>query len=163
MDWPVNRWNYHTRIEVTGSDRHNLPDCLEAEELASFAFLSRDEMYAAIREGELVIAATSPEPFPAFAHDLATISAYLFQIVRGVEVSERHVGPEEVDDVRAWKVIARQGEWVRVPLVPRLDEEGDFHVHLDADDLEVIEARWDSYPRWFHDGMRRKYPHLRAL
>ena len=31
----------------------------------------------------------------------------------------------------------------------------------DRDDIEVVAARWETYPRWFQDGMRFKYPDLR--
>ena len=161
--WPINRWRYYTRIEIEGTDRQNLVDCLEAEDLACFSFLSRDRLYHQIRSGEIEISASSSEPFPAFPNDLATISFYLFQVVKGIEVVERVVDDEQVDDIRAWKVVARQGEWVKFPLVSVPDEAGRFHIDADAPDLEVVRARWMDYPQWFHDGMRKQHPVLRDL
>lgn len=161
--YPENRWRYYAHIQIGGTDRYNLPDCLEAEELACFAFLPRSELYEQIREGTIELSASATEPFVPFASDLAVFSVYLFQIIRGIEVLERHIGPDEMDDVRAWKIVARQGEWVKFPLRVTRDAEGRFHVDEDAHDLDVIRARWQDYPRWFHDGMRRQHPLLRDL
>ena len=164
-DFPKHAWRYHLRLRIEGTDRNNLPDCLEDEELALFHYLSREEVYSQVRDGELVFAQSLDGPLPMFAQDLAVLSVYLFQIVKGVEVAERWVGPTEIDDVRAWKVIARQGEWVKVPLrvAERPDEPGAFDVDPDAEDLDVMGAQWETYPQWFQDGMRRKHPTLRRL
>ena len=161
--YPLNAWRYFLRVDVNGADRQNLPDCLEAEDLALFGFLPREEVYEQIRSGALVLAASGHVPFQSFASDLAVLSMYLFQVIKGVEVAERHVAEDEVDDVRAWKIVARQGEWVKIPLCVSCDDDGRFHVDEEADDLEIIRARWASYPLWFQDGMRRKHPSLRAL
>jgi len=78
-------------------------------------------------------------------------------------VAERYTDDDTTDDVRAWKVVARQGEWVKVPLTIRPPEDGKFIVDEDDEDTEVLAARWSEYPRWFQDGMRFKYPRLRDL
>jgi len=57
--------------------------------------------------------------------------------------------------------VAQRGEWVKVPLLVENPEQGRFVVDPDRDDTEVIAAHFDRYPRWFQDGMRFKYPHLR--
>lgn len=163
MTFPLNCWRYHARIDIEGSDRRNLADCLEAESLGLWAFTDKEQAYAAIRDGRWLIEGSFSSPYPTFAQDLAVVSVYLFQIVRGVELVERFISESESDDVRAWKVVARQGEWVKVPLVVGRADDDRFHVDLDADDLEVIQSRWSDYPLWFHDGMRRKYPVLRDL
>ena len=98
-----------------------------------------------------------------FAKDLSILSLFLFEVIRGLEVAERYAAENVTDDVRAWKVLARRGEWVKVPLVVRQDEEGRFVVDAEVDDLEVVQARWASYPLWFQDGMRRKHAVLRRL
>ena len=156
-------WRYTLRLELEGRERQDLPDALEAETLALFDLVERAEAFARMREGLMVFEATLPEPLPSFAGDLATLSVYLFKIVRGLEVAERFVPPGRCDDVRAWKVVARQGEWVRVPLRVAADADGPYHVDEDADDLDVLAARWATYPLWFQDGMRRKHPQLRPL
>lgn len=161
--FPVNAWRYHMRVPILGLERQNLPDCLEHEELAMWQFVDREEAYAQIRAGEWSLDAAFMEPYQAFASDLAVISLYLFKIIRGIEVAERFVSRTHSDDARAWKVVARQGEWVKLPLDVSRDAEGRFHVDPDAEDLEVIRARWSTYPRWFQDGMRRKHPVLRVL
>ena len=164
MTFPLNCWRYHARIEIDGSDRRNLPDCLESETLSLWEFTEKDDAYTQIRDGQWLIEGAFSSPYQAFAQDLAVVSVYLFQIVRGVEIVERYVSETQSDDVRAWKVVARQGEWVKVPLLVREDAGAQkFHVDLDADDLDVIRSRWTDYPLWFHDGMRRKYPVLRDL
>lgn len=164
-DFPKHAWRYHLRLRIEGTDRNNLPDCLEDEDLALFHYMPRDEVYRQIRDGELVFMQSLDGPLPAFSEDLAILSVYLFQIVKGVEVAERWTGPTTIDDVRAWKVIARQGEWVKVPLRvgERADQPGVFDVNPDAEDLDVMGAQWETYPRWFQDGMRRKHPTLRRL
>jgi hypothetical protein len=162
-DFPLHAWRYHARIDASGTDRQNLPDCLEGEDLACFQFQDRETCYEQIRAGEWTIAGAFAEPYVAFPQDLAIVSLYLFQIVKGVEISERYVSRDKVDDVRAWKVVARRGEWVKVALQVGRDDLGAFHVNADEEDLEVVRARWADYPLWFHDGMRRKHPTLRDL
>jgi hypothetical protein len=163
VEFPVTVWRYRIDLPVEGTDRQNLPDALEAEDLDLYRDMPREEVARALRAGRLRYDAAREEPAPAFAGDLATISAYLFQPVRGLEVAERYAAEGETDDVRAWKVVALRGEWVKVPLGVARDEEGRFVVDLEAEDLEVVRARWATYPRWFQDGMRRKHPALRAL
>lgn len=161
--WPQMVWRYAFRLDLEGRERQDLPDALEAESLALWDLVDREEAFARMRDGVLVFEARAPEPLPSFPQDLATLSVYLFRIVKGFEVAERFTGEGVSDDARAWKVVARQGEWVKLPLVVRGDERGRFHVDEDADDLEVLAARWRTYPLWFQDGMRRKHPSLRAL
>ncbi len=162
-DFPITAWRYHLDVPVHGADRRNLPDALEAEELDLFQDLPREDAYAAIRDGRLRYDAVRADPAPAFPQDLAVLSMYLFDVLRGIEVAERYVAEDVTDDVRAWKVVARRGEWVKVPLVVGRTSEGAFLVDPDREDLEVVRARWAGYPTWFHDGMRRKHPSLRAL
>ena len=162
-EFPKTVWRYDLRLEVDGSDRHNLPDALEEEDIGLFRLVDRGEAFARIREGRMVFEAAQDEPLVSFAHDLAIFSVYLFQVIKGFEVAERYVAPDRSDDARAWKVVARRGEWVKFPLLVAADAQGHFHVDEDADDLEVLAARWPTYPLWFQDGMRRKHPSLRAL
>ena len=160
---PITAWRYRIDLTVAGSEREGLVDALEAEDLGLFEDLPREEVYRGIRAGRLRFDAARDDPAPRFADDLAVLSLFLFQIVVGLEIAERHVSEIASDDVRAWKVLARRGEWVRVPLVVVPDGEGHFHVDLAVEDLEVVRARWAAYPEWFRDGMRRKHPPLRAL
>jgi len=162
-EFPRTVWRYHMQVEVTGTDRQSLPDCLEAEHLALFGVDAREEVYRQLREGSYTFRATFPEPLSPFPEDVAAFSVYLFQIVIGIEVAERYVDETTTDDVRAWKITARRGEWVKVPLVIDDSEPGRFDVDSDREDLEVVAARWNEYPRWFQDGMRFKYPKLREL
>jgi len=162
-DFPRTLWRYHLRLELDGTDRANLPDCLEGEELAIFAVVPREQVYAQLRDGVFVFQATFAEPLSPFPEDVAALSAYLFQVVTGVEVAERFVEDGTTDDARAWKITARRGEWVKVPLLVDESEPGRFDVDPDREDIEVIAAQWHSYPRWFQDGMRFKYPSLREL
>lgn len=161
--FPFALWRYELVLEVGGTDRTNLPLCLEAEELALWEHLPREEALAQIRAGRLVWRAALEEPFQAFPGDLATLSAYLFQTVAGLEVWERHVSETRSDDARAWKVVARRGEWVKVPLLVGRRPEGGFAVDAEKEDIEVVAARWRDYPRWFQDAMRFRYPRLRSL
>jgi hypothetical protein len=161
--WPQVVWRYALRLELEGSERQDLPDALEEETLAMFDLVDRADAFRRMRDGLMVFEAESPEPMPSFPQDLATLSVYLFKIVKGFEVAERFVAEGKSDDARAWKIVARQGEWVKLPLRVTPDEEGHFHVDEDADDVEVLAARWLTYPLWFQDGMRRKHPSLRAL
>jgi hypothetical protein len=163
VEFPWTAWRYHLDVPVEPSDRQNLVDSLEAEELGLFEEVPREEVARRILEGRLRWSADRGEPIPSFPQDLSVISLFLFQIVKGLEVAERYVAEDVTDDVRAWKVVARRGEWVKVPLVVRRDDEARFVVDDDADDLDVLRARWREYPLWFQDGMRRKHPSLRAL
>ncbi|MGH7163184.1 MAG: hypothetical protein ACREID_06855, partial [Planctomycetota bacterium] len=140
-----------------------LPQCLEAEDLALFDVLPREEVYRRMREGAFTFAESFEAPMRGFPGDLAALSAYLLRIVSGVEVAERYAAEGVTDDVRAWKVVARSGEWVKVPLVVEEREDGSFFVDAARDDTEIVAAKWASYPRWFQDGMRLKYPRLRDL
>lgn len=162
-EFPITAWRYHLDLAVEGTDRRNLVDALEGEELGLFADLPRSQAYAAIRDGRLRYEGTRTEPATTFARDLSILSLFLFEVIRGIEVAERYCADGVTDDVRAWKVLARRGEWVKVPLVVERDDEARFIVDPATEDLEVVRARWATYPLWFQDGMRRKHPALRAL
>jgi hypothetical protein len=162
-DFPLTIWRYHLDLPVHGSDRQNLPDALDAEDLDLFRDLARERVYEGIRAGRLRYDGAREQPAPEFVRDLSVLSLYLFEIVRGLEVAERYAREDVTDDVRAWKVVARRGEWVKVPLVVAQDDARRFVVDPDREDLEIVAARWRTYPSWFHDGMRRKHPALRAL
>ncbi len=162
-EFPITAWRYHLDLAVNGLDRQNLVDALEGEDLELFEDLPRAQAYRDIRAGRLRLSATRAEPAAAFAKDLSILSLFLFEVIRGLEVAERYAAESVTDDVRAWKVLARRGEWVKVPLVVRQDAEGRFVVDAEADDLEVVQARWATYPLWFQDGMRRKHAVLRRL
>ncbi|MCK6459954.1 MAG: CPBP family intramembrane metalloprotease [Planctomycetes bacterium] len=161
--FPVTVWRYDLRLEISGTDRETLPQCLEHEQLAIFQYVARPHVYEEIGKGLFVFAESFDEPLAAFPNDLATLSAYLFQPLTGIEVAERYVDEETTDDVRAWKIVANRGEWVKVPLVVPPPEEGRFVVEMDREDTEVLAAHWREYPRWFQDAMRFKYPRLRDL
>jgi len=161
--FPFTVWRYDLRVEPRGTDRANLPLCLEEENLALFAYVPREEVYEALRGGRFVFAESFRGPLRAFPHDVAAFSAYLFDAVVGVEVAERYVDEETTDDVRAWKVVAQRGEWVKVPLLVRQPSPGRFEVDPDREDRGILRARWNTFPRWFQDGMRFKYPDLRDL
>ncbi len=162
-EYPRTVWRYDFRLEFEGTDQTSLQECLEAEDLAMFETLPREEVYRQMGEGVFVFRYSFDEPMIRFPQDLATISAFVFQIVTGTEMAERHVAQDNIDDVRAWKVIARQGEWVKVPLVVVQRDDGAFEVDRDREDLEVIRARWGDYQGWFKDGMRFRYPELREI
>jgi hypothetical protein len=162
-EFPLTAWRYHLELEVEGFDRQNLVDALESEELGLFEDMPREDLYKEVLEGRLRYSAARGDPAPAFPRDLSVLSLYLFQVVKGLEVAERYAAENVTDDVRAWKVVARRGEWVKLPLVVEKDAQGRFVVDADRDDLEVMRARWGHYPLWFQDGMRRKHPSLRVL
>ncbi|MGQ0613991.1 MAG: lysostaphin resistance A-like protein [Planctomycetaceae bacterium] len=161
--FPRTVWRYHLRLELAGTDRETLPQCLQSEELGLFRSMRREEVERRLREGELVWSGVFREPQTSFPHDLAALSVYVFDVVIGVEVAERYVSDETTDDVRAWKVVARRGEFVKVPLSVEDRGDGTFGVDPEREDSEVLAAQWARYPRWFQDGMRFKYPRLRAL
>jgi membrane protease YdiL (CAAX protease family) len=161
--YPVTVWRYDLRLELSGTDRETMPQCLEHEQLAIFEHVARPQVYEELKKGIFVFAESFEEPFAAFPSDLATLSAYLFQPVTGLEVAERYTDEETTDDVRAWKIVAMRGEWVKVPLLVPPPEEGRFVVEPDREDTEVLAAHWRDYPRWFQDAMRFKYPRLRDL
>ena len=161
--FPLTVWRYDLRVELTGTDRESLPQCLEHEQLHLCRFVPREEVYRQFRDGLFVFVETSKEPFPGFAEDIATLSAYLPETLMGVEVAERFVDETTTDDIQAWKVVAQRGEWTKVPLLVAPPEDGKFTVDPDKEDVEVIAAKWNEYPRWFQDGMRFKYPRLREL
>lgn len=161
--FPQTVWRYDLRVDLTGTDRQNLPLCLEGEDLALFRYVPREQVYDELAQGTFVFAQSFAGPLQPFPHDLAAISAYLFQPVIGIEVAERFIDEETTDDVRAWKIVAQRGEWVKVPLTIEAPDEGRFVVDTDHEDLSVVKAQWATYPRWFQDALRFKYPELRGL
>ena len=140
-----------------------MQECLEHEQLALFSCVNREEVYRQFAEGMFIFTQSFPSPFGAFPSDISTISTYLFQPVIGIEVAERYTDRDRTDDVRAWKIVAQRGEWVKVPLLVEALGDGKFSIDQDKDDQEVLAAHWNEYPRWFQDGMRFKYPNLRDL
>jgi len=161
--FPLTVWRYDLRVELTGTDRETLPDCLENEDLGIFRHVPRETVYRELRDGLFVFAESFSTPFMTFASDVAAISAYLFEPVLGLEVAERYTDEETTDDVRAWKIVSLRGEWVKVPLLVPPPEDGRFVVDPEREDTDVLSAHWQGYPRWFQDGMRYKYPRLRDL
>jgi membrane protease YdiL (CAAX protease family) len=161
--FPITVWRYDLRVEPTGTDRETLPQCLEHENLALFEFVPRETVCQELREGLFVFSNSFQEPFAAFASDIAAFSAYLFEPLIGLEVAERHVDEATTDDVRAWKIVAQRGEWVKVPLLVSPPRDGRFVLDPEDEDPEVLAAHWNEYPRWFQDKMRFKYPRLRDL
>ena len=161
--FPVTIWRYDLRVEPTGTDRRSLPECLEHEDLALFQHVPRETVFDELRDGLFVFSVSFDEPFTGFPADLAAISAYLFETITGLEVAERHVDETTTDDVRAWKIVAQRGEWVKVPLLIPAPEDGRFILDPNLEDTDVLAAHWNAYPRWFQDGMRFKHPKLRDL
>lgn len=161
--FPLTLWRYDLRVELDGTDRATMQECLEHENLALFACVAREDVYQQFAEGMFIFTESFPSPFAGFPRDIATISSYLFQPVIGIEVAERYTDSDVTDDVRAWKVVAQRGEWVKVPLLVESLEDGKFAIDQDNEDEEVLAAHWNEYPRWFQDGMRFKYPRLRDL
>jgi len=161
--FPMTVWRYRLTVELTGTDRESLPDCLEHENLALFAHLPREEVYAQLRAGRLQWTGSFDQPYAAFPEDAATLSTYLTQTVTGLEIAERYTDEKTTDDVRAWRLLAQRGEWVKVPLVVEENAPGKFVVDDSRYDVEVIAAHWREYPRWFQDGMRFRFPRLREL
>ncbi len=161
--FPMTVWRYRLSVELTGTDRESLPECLEHERLALFEHLPREQVYAQLREGRLQWSESFDEPYRAFPEDAATLSSYLTQTVTGIEVAERFADAGRTDDVRAWKLLAQRGEWVKVPLLVDESAPGKFVVDDSRYDVDVIAAHWNEYPRWFQDGMRFRFPRLREL
>src|SRR5688572_27825048 len=110
-DFPVTAWRYRLDLPVSGSDRRNLVDALDAEDLDLFEHVPREEAYRQIQDGRLLCSMDRDEPAGRFVEDLSVLSLFLFQVVKGIEVAERYVAEGVTDDVRAWKVVARRGEW----------------------------------------------------
>ena len=162
-EYPITIWRYEMHLLLEGTDGQSLQQCLEEEELAMFETVSREEAYRQMGEGEFLFRESFDEPLARFPQDIATISAYLLQIVHGVEVAERYVSENRTDDVRAWKVVGRRGEWVKVALLVEELDDGGFCIDPDREDLQIVIARWGDYPGWFKDGMRFTYPRLRDL
>ncbi|MEM7235561.1 MAG: CPBP family intramembrane glutamic endopeptidase, partial [Planctomycetota bacterium] len=161
--FPITIWRYDLRVELTGTDRQTLPQCLEHENLSIFRYVARPAVYEELENGRFVFTQSFDAPLVPFPNDVATISSYLFEPVTGVEVAERFVDDTATDDVRAWKIVAQRGQWVKVPLVVEQTEPGKFLVDPDREDEDVLAAQWQTFPRWFQDGMRFRYPRLRDL
>ena len=73
--YPVTIWRYDLRVELTGTDRETLQECLEHETLALFACVDREEVYRQLGEGSFVFVQAFPAPFTAVPGDAATLSS----------------------------------------------------------------------------------------
>jgi len=62
--FPRTIWRYHLRVEITGTDRRTLPECLEAEDLALFQIVPREVVYRDLRAGLFVFSDEFQEPLP---------------------------------------------------------------------------------------------------
>ncbi|MDA1000264.1 MAG: hypothetical protein O2807_07080 [bacterium] len=157
----MERHRYHLDLIVRGADRYNLPDILVDEYLPLTAQVPIWQVCEELRKGHFHYEHECAEPIEEFELNLEALSAYLHQIVQGFHAVEA-IEADRARLLQARKIIGRQGEVLSVPLLlPRsllLDD-----LDPDADDLEHIASRWPEYPRWFQDGMRRKYPELRGL
>ncbi len=161
--FPITIWRYDLRVELSGTDRQTLPQCLEHEELSLFRYVPREAVYDELSDGRFVFSHSFDAPLSTFPADVAALSSYLFEPVIGIEVAERFVDEKTTDDVRAWKIVAQRGQWVKVPLVVDQPEPNRFLVDPDNEDEAVLRAQWSTFPRWFQDAMRYRYPRLRDL
>lgn len=155
------RHRYYFDLIVSGTDRQNLADALEDEYLPLTAQVPIWELRERVREGHFHFEHESREPIEEYDRNFEAFSVYLPQVVKAFHAVEE-AGPEERLLSGARKILAVRGEVLSVPLVlppSRLLQD----LNPDAEDLAHVERHWESYPRWFQDGMRRKHPGLRRL
>lgn len=155
-------YRYLLAQEIDGSDIENLIDSLEDEEFAIREVLGEAEMNARIRAGLLSFDHPSDVPLPWFGECLRVLSVYLSEYIRGLELAEgrNHADIRVEFEVRKW--IARTGELIAVPMVPKIDF-ATGEVSPGEEDLRYLEAHWPELPRWAQDGYRLKFPELRRL
>ncbi|MEQ8764798.1 MAG: hypothetical protein RL885_12780 [Planctomycetota bacterium] len=155
--------HYHLELEVSGTDRQNLAITLEDHRLDLEDHLGDETSLAEqVQAGHVRIGLTMKEPIAGFESDIALLSSFLHQVLRGLEVEESVTDPPDPTKVRAEKILGRLGETIRIPLRVEVDE-GRLIIDPDADDLGYLESRWHDLPLWVQNGMRIKYPRLRRL
>jgi hypothetical protein len=155
------RHRYHIDLIISGPERHHLADALEDEYLPLTAQVPIWEVAEKVRAGHFHFEHESAGPLEEFDRNFEALSAYLPQVVKGFHAIER-IGEDSPLLEEARKILARRGEVVSIPLrLPPTRLLNDLDP--DAEDIAHIEAGWPGYPRWFQDGMRRKFPYLRRL
>ena len=153
-------WRYHLALEIDAIDAPVLVDALEDEPCLIRDRIGRREIERRIREGLLDFHAMSLERLDGFERDIATFSVYLSSYVVGREIEVRPTLGAPL--VRGWKIVARQGEVVRLALDLGWSAHDESIVDADEDVADVA-GRWAELPEWMQNAMRIKHPRLRAV
>jgi hypothetical protein len=158
----VVRCRYLAQVDVDAMDREPLLSGLEDEPGALHRLLPDGALERKIEHGQIELDVTTDAPVAGFPDALASVSAFLSQIVDGFVIAEElddHGGRLDVQCVR---YIARQGDWVTIPLGHSVDfPSGD--VRPKREDPKALAQLWPRLPQWAKDGYRQSFPELCAL
>lgn len=158
----MTRCRYLVRIDVDAMDREPLQSGLEDERGALHALLPNGALEAQIERGHVEVDAWRDAPVSGFGDALAAVSAYLSQIVDGFVVAEELDEHGGRVDVQCARYIARQGEWIAVPLKHTVAfPSGD--IVPSREDVRTLEGLWEKLPQWARDGYRQSFPELCRL
>jgi hypothetical protein len=153
------RCRYLSQIDVDAMDREALQSGLEDEPGALHVLLPRGALEAQISSGRVELDVSCESPVSGFGEALASVSAFLSQIVDGFVVAEELDCHGNRLDVQCARYIARQGEWVAVPLGHSVAFPSG-KIQPKREDLRTLARIWAQLPTWAQDGYRRSFPEL---
>ena|SRR5579872_1405602 len=156
------RCRYLVKIDVDAMDREPLQSGMEDERGALHALLPDGALERQIEEGRIAIDAWRDAPVSGLGEALAAVSAYLSQIVDGFVVAEELDEHGGRLDVQCARYVARQGEWVAVPLGHTVAFPSG-EIVPSREDARTLERLWPRFPEWVKNGYRQSFPELCRL
>jgi hypothetical protein len=158
----VIRCRYLVRIDVDAMDREPLLSGLEDERGALHLLLPGGELERQIGSGRIELDRVCEAPVVGFGEALGSVSAFLSQIVDGFVVAEELDAHGGRLDVQCARYIARQGEWVAIPLGHTVAFPSG-EIQPSREDPKTLARIWEQLPGWVRDGYRQSFPELCAL
>jgi hypothetical protein len=156
------RCRYLAQIDIDAMDREPLQSGLEDEPGALHALLPNGRLEEQIEHGRVEVDVTRDEPMAGFPEALASVSAYLSQIVDGFVVAEELDAHGGRVDVQCVRYIARLGDWVAIPLGHTVAFPSG-EIRPSREDPRALAKMWGQLPQWAKDGYRQSFPELCEL
>jgi hypothetical protein len=147
------RWRYRLHVDINPTDAAVLRDAIDGEPFGLVKRFGLDEIRRMIDAFAIEVDAESDERWLELDNDVAILSLYLSQ--EQITASEIQVAPI----LRAWRLVGRRGQTVRLDLEVGLDAK-DGAIVLGEEDVDALEARWATLPEWARASLRHKFPDL---
>ena len=142
-------WLYALHVDIPATDVRVLMDALDGEQLGLTTELGEDELRQQIEAGALMIDARAETRWTWLEQDLEVLSRYLAAPLVAREIA---VG----DDVRGWRILARGGEVVRIPLAIARADDGQLEVT--GENIEELTRQLPDMPRWAQSLLAPRVP-----
>jgi hypothetical protein len=151
----ASRWHYRLHADVHPTDAAVLRDAIDGEPFGLRERVGGAELGRMLDAFVIDVDVASDERWAELDNDVSILSLYLSQ--EQITASEIAEGPG--DALRAWRIVGRRGQTVRLELEVGRDAGS---IVLGEEDLDALEARWATLPDWARASLRHKFPDLQV-